>query len=79
MGDKLINYLIQLINTIIHVIAQLKWNVKSNTYIDSNKEINDKNTKSKIGGNVIIPKYKNVFAKGCTPNCSEEVCLVICY
>ena len=79
MGDKLINYLIQLINTIIHVIAQLKWNVKSNTYIDSNKEINDKNTKSKIGGNVIIPKYKNVFAKGCTRNCSEEVCLVICY
>ena len=46
--------------------------VKSNTYIDSSKEINDKNPKIKIGDNVIILKYKKVFAKGFTPNWSEE-------
>ena len=46
-------------------------NVKPNTYIDSSKEINDKNPKFKIGDNVRIPKYKNVFAKSCTPNWPE--------
>ena len=42
--------------------------VKSNTYIDSSKEINDKNPKINIGDNVIILKYKKVFAKDFTPN-----------
>ena len=46
--------------------------VKSNTYIDSSKEINDKNPKINIGDNVIILKYKKVFAKDFTPNWSEE-------
>ena len=46
--------------------------VKSNTCIDSSKEINDKNPKFKIGNNVRISKYKNVFAKCYTPNWSEE-------
>ena len=60
-------------------MAQLKWNltlIKSNTYIDSSKEINDKNSKFNIGDNVRISKYKNVFAKGVTPNWSEEVFVV---
>ena len=35
--------------------------VKSNTYVDSSKEINDKNPKFKIGDNVGISKYKNVL------------------
>ena len=47
--------------------------VKPNTYIDSSKDINDKNPKFKIGDTVRISKYKNIFAKGNTPNCSEEV------
>ena len=50
--------------------------VKPNTYIDSSKEINDKNPKFKIGDNVRIPKYKNVFAKSYTPNWPEEVNLI---
>ena len=45
--------------------------VKSNTYIESSKEINDKNPKFKIGDNVRISIYKNIFAKGYTPNWSE--------
>ena len=47
--------------------------VKSNTYIDSSNDINDKNPKFKIGDKVRISKYKNVFAKGYTANMSEQV------
>ena len=47
--------------------------VKSNTYINSSKEINDKNPKFKIVNIVRISKYKNVFAKGYVPNWSDEV------
>ena len=42
--------------------------VKSNTYIDYSKKINNKNSKFKIGDIVRISKYKNVFAKGYTSN-----------
>ena len=47
--------------------------VKDNTYIDFKKEANDKNTKFKVGDHVRISKYKNIFGKGYTPNCSERV------
>ena len=50
--------------------------VKDNTYIDSSKEINDKDPKFKVGDHVRISKYKNIFAKGYTPNWSEEVFVV---
>ena len=50
--------------------------VKDNTYIDSSKEINDKDPKFKVGDHVRISKYKNIFAKGYTPCWSEVVFLV---
>ena len=37
--------------------------VKSNTYIDSSKESNNKNPKLKIGDVVGVSKYKNILAK----------------
>ena len=37
--------------------------IKSNTYIDSSKESNNKNPKLKIGDVVGISKYKNILAK----------------
>ena len=46
--------------------------VKDNTYIDSIKEVNDKDPKFKVGDHVKISKYGNIFAKGYTPNWSEE-------
>ena len=46
--------------------------VKWNTYIDPSKEVNSKDPKFKLGGVVRISKYKNIFAKGYTLNCSEE-------
>ena len=42
--------------------------VKNNTYISFGKEINDKDPKFKVGNQVRISKYKNIFAKGYTPN-----------
>ena len=50
--------------------------VKSNIYIDSREEINDKNPKFKIGDIVRILKYKNIFAKCYTLNLSEEVFMI---
>ena len=50
--------------------------VKSSRYIDSSKEINKIDPKLKIGDIVRISKYKNNFAKGCTPNQSEDVFVI---
>ena len=35
-----------------------------------------KSPKFKVGSNVRIPKYKNTFAKGYVPYCSEEVFVI---
>ena len=40
------------------------------------KETNNKNLKFRIGDNVGISKYKNIFAKGNNPNWSEEVFVI---
>ena len=37
--------------------------VKDNTYIDFEKEVNDKYPKFKVGDNVRISKYKNILLK----------------
>ena len=59
---------------IYHTTIKMKpVDVKSSTYIDSSKKINDKNPKFKIGDIVRISKFKNIFAKGYVPNWSEEV------
>ena len=43
-------------------------------YVD--KEVNDKDPKFQVSDHVRISKYKNIFAKGYTPNCSEEVFVI---
>ena len=50
--------------------------VKDNTYVDSNNEVNDKDPKFKVGDHVGISKYKNIFAKGYMPNWSAEVFVI---
>ena len=70
--DKLDDIVNKYNNTCHSTIKMKPVDVKSNTYIDSNKEINDKDPKFKIGDIVRISKYKNVFAKGCTSNWSEN-------
>ena len=51
--------------------------VKDNAYIDSKKEVNNKDPKFKAGDHVGISKYKNIFAKGYIRSWSEEVFVVI--
>ena len=50
--------------------------VKSSTYNDCSKEVNNKDHKFKISNFVRISKNKNIFAKGYVPNWSEEVFVV---
>ena len=38
------------------------------TYIDFGKKSNNKDSKFKVGNHARISKYKNIFAKGYTPN-----------
>ena len=58
-------------NTYHRTIKMKPVDVKDNTYIDFEKEVTDKDPKFKIGDHVKIPKYKNIFAKGCMPNWTE--------
>ena len=55
-----------LINNYHSTIKMKPVYVKSSTYIDSSKDINDKDRKLKIGNIVRVSKYKNIFAKGYT-------------
>ena len=50
--------------------------VKDNTYIDFEKEVNNKDPKFKVGNYVRISRYKNAFAEGYMPNWSEEVFII---
>ena len=47
--------------------------VKYNTYIDFKKEVSDKDPKFYVRHHVRISKCKNIFAKGYTPDWSEEI------
>ena len=64
-------------NNVYHSTIKIRpFDVKSNTYIDFSKEIDNKNPKFKIGHTVRVSKYKNIFVKGYTPNWSEEVFVI---
>ena len=74
--DKL-NATVNKYNNTYHTTIKMKpIDVKDNTYINTNKEINYKDPKFKVGDFVRISKYKNIFAKGSMPNWSEEVFVV---
>ena len=61
--DKL-NDIVNEYNNRYHRTIKMKpVDVKNNTYIDSNKEVNDKYPKFKVDDHVRISKYKNIFAK----------------
>ena len=47
--------------------------LKSNTYFEYSKEINNKDLKFIIGDNVRTSKYQKSFSKGYAPNWSEEI------
>ena len=59
-------------NTYHRTIKMKPVDVKPSTYFDFNEENRKEGPKFKVNDNVRISKYKNIFAKGYVPNCSEE-------
>ena len=58
------NDIVNKYNNIYHETIKIKpFNVNSNTYTNSRKEINDKDPKFKIGDFGRISKYKNILQK----------------
>ena len=74
--DKLDDIVNEYNNTFHRTIKMNPIDVKDNTYINIGKKVNDKDPKFKVGDHVKISKYKNIFAKGYTPNCSEEIFVI---
>ena len=73
LDDKVHKY-----NNQMHRIIKMKpIDVKDNTYIEFGNEVNDNDSKFKVGDHVKISKYKNMFAKGYNPNWSEEVFVIL--
>ena len=74
--DKLGDIVDKFNNTYHTTIKMKPTDVEDNTYINIDKEINDKDPKFKVSDRIRISKYKNIFAKGYTPNWSEEVFVI---
>ena len=62
--DKLDDIVDEYNNTYHTTIKMKPTDVKDNTYINADKEINNKDPKFKVGDRVRISKYKNIFTKG---------------
>ena len=71
--DKLDDKVDEYNNTYHRTITMKPVDVKDNTYIDSKKEVNNRDRKFKVGDHVTISKNKIFFAKGYTANYSEKV------
>ena len=64
-------------NSTVHRTIKMKpIDVTADSYAEYNEDWNKKDPKFKVGDHVRIWKYKNILAKGCTPNWSEEVFVV---
>ena len=74
--DKLDDIVNEYNNTYHTTIKMKPVDVKGNTHINTDKKINNKDPKFKVGDGVRISKYENIFAKGYTPNWSEEVFVI---
>ena len=74
--DKMDDAVNEYNNTYHRIIKMKPVDVKGNTYIDFKKDVNNKDSKFKVGIHVRISKYKNISRKGYTPNWSEEVFVI---
>ena len=64
-------------NNAVHKTIKTKpIDATDNSYAEYNEDFNRKDPKFKVGDHVRISKYKNIFAKGYTPNWSEEVFVI---
>ena len=64
-------------NNSVHKTIKMKpIDVTDDSFAECNEESNKKNPKFNVGDHVRISKYKDVFAKGYTPNWSEEIFII---
>ena len=64
-------------NNAVHRTIKMKpIDVRDDSYAEYNKDFNKKDPKFKVGDDVRISKYQNIFVKGYTLNWSEEVFVV---
>ena len=63
-------------NTVHRKIKMKPIDITPDSYAEYSEDSNKKNPKFKVGDQIRISKYKNIFAKGYTPNWSEEVFVV---
>ena len=63
-------------NTYNNSIKMKPKDVTDDSFVEYNEESNKKDPKFKVGDRVRISKFKNIFAKGYTPNWSEEIFVV---
>ena len=71
--DKLDEIVNEYNNTYHTTIKMKPTDGKDNAHINTDKKNNNKDPKFKVGDRVRPSKYKNISAKGYTPNWSEEV------
>ena len=74
--DKLDDIVNKYNNTYHRTIKMKPINVKDNTHIKIDKEINNKGPKFKVGDHVRISKCKNQFRKGYALKWSREVFII---
>ena len=56
-------------NNTIHKTIKIKTiDVTDDSYVECNEDFNKKDPKFKVDDRVRVSKYKNIFAKGYTPN-----------
>ena len=74
--DVLDNIVNKYNNTVHRSIKMEPINAISDSYAEYNKDSNEKDPRFKVGDNVRISKYENIFATGYTQNWSEEAFFV---
>ena len=74
--DKLADIANEYNNTYYRTMKIKPLDVKSSIYTGFDKVNNKEDLNFKIGDDVSISKYKNIFAKGYVQNCSEEVFVI---
>ena len=64
-------------NTTYHKTIKTKpIDAKRDSFAEFNEDSNETDPKFKVDDHVTISKYKNIFAKGYAPNCSEEIFVI---
>ena len=74
--DALENVVATYNNTIHRTIKMKPIDITSDSYAEYNEDSNKKDPKFKVGDHAKLSMYKNIFAKGYTPNWSEEIFVI---